>query len=262
MRVTGELVIHRSRLETQLSDLSRSANRIDLRPIQEATGSLGRSLKELRESIMRVRLVPVAEIFARMPFVVRDLSHQGDKKVRLTVVGQDTAVDKYLIERLKDPLLHLVRNAFSHGVESPQERAAAAKRTEATIELSAATAGDSVVIRVSDDGRGISKTSVVERARKSGMQVPELADNEALLQVLCAPGFSTRDDVDRAAGRGMGMSVVLSTVRELGGHLSLETEEGRGTRFTIRLPLTLAIAETLIVRAAGQRCATPARFCA
>src|SRR4030095_11770520 len=120
MRVTGELVIHRSRLETQLSDLSRSANRIDLRPIQEATGSLGRSLKELRESIMRVRLVPVAEIFARMPFVVRDLSRQTQKKVRLKLAGQETAIDKYVIEQLKDPLLHLVRNAFSHGLRSEE----------------------------------------------------------------------------------------------------------------------------------------------
>src|SRR4029077_20139829 len=119
MRITGEMVIHRSRLDTQLARLNGGAGRVDLRGVQEVSGGLGRSLRELREAIMRVRLVPVAEIFARMPFVVRDLARETQKKARLKLAGQDTAVDKYLIERLKDPLLHMVRNAFSHGVETP-----------------------------------------------------------------------------------------------------------------------------------------------
>lgn len=209
---------------------------------------------------MRVRLVPVAEIFARMPFVVRDLARQTQKKVRLKLTGQDTAIDKYLIERLKDPLLHLVRNAFSHGVETAEERAAAVKPEEATIELSASTAGDSVIIQVKDDGKGINPNAIVQRARKLGLEVPQVLDNQAILNLLCSPGFSTRDDADRASGRGMGMTVVDGIVRELGGNLTLNSDEGRGTQFTIRLPLTLAIAETLIITAAGQKCAIPQSF--
>lgn len=257
MRITGEMVIHRSRLETQLGLLNAKAN---INGVQEVSTSLGRSLRELREAIMRVRLIPVAEIFARMPFVVRDLSRQTQKKVRLKLAGESTEIDKYLIERLKDPLLHLVRNAFSHGVETPAERIAASKPEEATIELSASAAGDSVVIEVRDDGRGINPRAILQRARKLGLETPESLDNDALLKILCSSGFSTRDDADLTSGRGVGMAVVYSTVRELGGNLTLDSEEGRGTSFCIRLPLTLAIAETLIVSAAGQTCAVPQSF--
>jgi two-component system chemotaxis sensor kinase CheA len=260
MRIAGEMVIHRSRLETQLAQLSRVAGRSDLRGVQEVNGALERLLRELREAIMRVRLVRVAEVFARMPFVVRDLARQTRKKVRLKLEGQDTAIDKYLIERLKDPLLHLVRNAFSHGIEAPEERAATTKPEEATIELSASAEGDAVILQVRDDGRGINPTMIAERARALGLEVPSVLDSQAVLNILCSSGFSTTEDPDRASGRGIGMGVVNSTVRELGGSLTLESEEGRGTRFTLRLPLTLAIAETLIVSAAGQTCAVPQSF--
>jgi two-component system chemotaxis sensor kinase CheA len=260
MRITGEMVIHRSRLETQLAQLQGNARRLDLRGVQETSGAMGRSLRDLREGIMRVRLVSVGEIFARMPFVVRDLARQTRKQVRLKLAGQETAVDKYLIERLKDPLLHLVRNAFSHGVESAAERAAASKSEEATIELKASTAGDSVLIQVRDDGRGINPNAIIERAKKLGFEIPETINNETLLSIICSPGFSTREDVDRASGRGVGMAVVCGTVRELGGTLTMESDEGQGSQFTIRLPLTLAIADTFIVTAAGQTCAVPQSF--
>jgi two-component system chemotaxis sensor kinase CheA len=260
MRITGEMVIHRSRLDTQLTRLNKNGSRVDLTGVMEVNGGLGRSLKELREAIMRVRLIPVAEIFARMPFVVRDLARQTKKKVGLKLSGQETAIDKYLIERLKDPLLHLVRNAFSHGVESPEERVASGKPEEATIELNASTAGDSVLIEVRDDGRGINPNAIIQRAEKLGLEIPETIDNESILKILCSSGFSTREDADLTSGRGVGMSVVHATVRELGGNLTLASEEGRGTRFTIRLPLTLAITETFIVEAAGQTCAVPQSF--
>ncbi|HVV00909.1 MAG TPA: chemotaxis protein CheA [Verrucomicrobiae bacterium] len=260
MRITGEMVIHRSRLDTQLAKAQIGTGHVDLRGVREASGALSRSLKELREAIMRVRLVPVAEIFTRMPFVVRDLARQTQKKVKLELAGQDTAIDKYLIERLKDPLLHLVRNAFSHGVETAEERAASGKPEEATITLSASNVADSVIIRVKDDGRGINPIAIRERARLLGHETPESPDNKAILDFLCAPGFSTREDADRASGRGMGMTVVNTIVRELGGSLTLESEKGRFTQFTIRLPLTLAIAETLLVEAAGQKCAIPQSF--
>jgi two-component system chemotaxis sensor kinase CheA len=260
MRITGEMVIHRSRLDAQLARLNHGATHVDLRGVHEVTAGLGRSLRELREAIMRVRLVTVAEIFSRLPFVVRDLARQTRKQVRLKLEGQETAIDKYLIERLKDPLLHLVRNAFSHGVETPQERAAAGKPEEATIELKAYTAGDSVVIQVRDDGKGIEPGAILQRAANLGLELPQTMDNQSILKILCSSGFSTRDDADRAAGRGVGMAVVAAAVRDLGGQLSLESDAGCGTQFTLRLPLTLAIAETLIVSAAGQTCAVPQSF--
>lgn len=260
MRIVGEMVIQRSRFDDEISRLTRKGSNVDATPLQEINVGFARSLRELREGIMRVRLVPVAEIFARMPFVVRDLARETDKRARLVLEGQQTEIDKYLIEQLKDPLLHLVRNAFSHGVESPQERTRAGKPEEAIITLRAETTGDSVTITIADDGRGVNKNAILQRAASMGMEVPDVVDNAALLKILCSPGFSTRDDADRAAGRGIGMAVVQDTIRELGGTIALESEQNHGTKFMIRVPLTLAIAETLIVSAAEQTCAVPQSF--
>lgn len=256
LQTVGEMVIHRSRLDMELALLSRSGNHLDLRGVNEVNRMLSRSLRQLREDIMGMRLVPIREIFARLPFVIRDLSRQSSKKVRLKLKGEDTAIDKYLIEKLKDPLLHMVRNAFSHGIESPGERQAVSKPEEATIELSASTVPGSVVITIRDDGRGINVNTIIQRAAELGLETPA-ADNDAILKILCSPGFSTRNDADRTSGRGVGMSVVQSIVKELGGKLSLDSEEGRGTQFTMRLPLSVVIAETLLISAAGQMCAMP-----
>ncbi|HUS37423.1 MAG TPA: chemotaxis protein CheA [Verrucomicrobiae bacterium] len=260
MRIVGEMVIQRSRFDDEISRLTRKGSNVDATPLHEINVGFARSLRELREGIMRVRLVPVAEIFARMPFVVRDLARETDKRARLVLEGQQTEIDKYLIEQLKDPLLHLVRNAFSHGVEAPEERRRAGKPEEATITLKAQTTGDSVTITIADDGRGVNKSGILQRAAALGMEVPDVVDNAALVKILCSPGFSTRDDADRASGRGIGMAVVQDTLRELGGAIALESEENRGTKFILRVPLTLAIAETLIVSAAEQTCAVPQSF--
>lgn len=260
MRIVGEMVIQRSRFDDEISRLTRKGSNLDATPLQEINVGFARSLRELREGIMRVRLVPVAEIFARMPFVVRDLARESDKRARLVLEGQQTEIDKYLIEKLKDPLLHLVRNAFSHGVETPEERRRAGKGEEATITLRAETAGDSVTITIEDDGRGINKDAILQRAGEMGIPIPDVVDNAALLKILCSPGFSTRDDADRASGRGIGMAVVHETIRELGGTIALESERNHGTKFIMRVPLTLAIAETLIVSAAEQTCAVPQSF--
>ena len=260
MRITGEMVIQRSRFDEQLRQAERTSTEITLENFQEVNTAMSRSLRELRQAIMRVRLVPVAEIFARMPFVVRDLARDSKKEVTLTLEGQQTELDKYLIERLKDPLLHLVRNAFSHAVESPEERVAAGKPPKGTILLRAASRGDSVLIQIQDDGRGIDSEAVARRAAVMGVPVPQPLDAAGLLKILCSPGFSTRDDVDRAAGRGVGMAVVYNTVRELGGNITLETELGKGTQFTLRLPLTLAISESFIVSTGEHTCAIPQTF--
>jgi two-component system, chemotaxis family, sensor kinase CheA len=260
MRITGEMVIHRARLEDQVNRLSLNNPALDVRNLIETNGALGRDLRELRESIMRVRLVPVAEIFARMPFVVRDLARDTGKKFQLTFSGQATEIDKYVVERLKEPLLHLVRNSISHGIESPEERVAAGKPPQATLFLRASALGDTVMIELGDDGRGIDVDAVKLRATALGLSLPSVLNDVAILNLICTPGFSTRDEADRAAGRGVGMAVVQSVVRELGGTLSLETEPNRGVRFLLRLPLTLAIADVLIVSAQEQTCAVPQSF--
>jgi two-component system chemotaxis sensor kinase CheA len=255
MRIVGEMVIHRSRLDERIA---RAGG--DRSELQEVNLALGRSLRELREAITRVRLVPVAEIFGRLPFVVRDLARETGKKVRIVVEGKDTEIDKYIVERLKEPLLHIVRNAVSHGVETPAERERAGKPEEATLVLSAATSGHSVVIQVRDDGRGLDAAKIRQRAASMGIALSENLGDAELLDVISRPGFSTRDAADRAAGRGVGMAVVHRTVRDLAGSLSVETEPGQWTRFTLRLPLTLSITETFLVSAAGHTCAVPQAF--
>lgn len=257
LRTVGEMVIHRSRLELHLEKLKSNTAKLDLGGVQEVNRMLGRSLRQMREDIMRIRLVPIAEIFARLPFVIRDLARETSKKVNLKILGQETSIDKYLIEKLKDPLLHMVRNAFSHGIEAAAERQAQSKPEMGTIELSASAVGDFVIINVSDDGKGIDADAIFTKARKLGLKVRHGAGNEAILDILCSPGFSSKDDADRMSGRGVGMSVVQSTINELCGSLSLESQPGRGTRFTLRLPLTVVIAETLLVTASGQICAVP-----
>lgn len=252
MRIAGEMVIQRSRLEDRIQQQFGGHE-----ALKEIDQGLARSLRALRKAITRVRLVSVGEIFTRMPFVVRDLEPGSGKAVRVALEGHQTEIDKYLVERLKEPLLHLVRNAFSHGIETPAERAAAGKPEEATITLRATSLGETVAIQVRDDGRGIDVEAVVRRARALGLAVPEHVDAGGVLEILCAPGFSTRDEVDRASGRGVGMAVAANTVRELGGTLTFETALGRGTQFTLRLPLTLSIAEAIIVTAGGETCAVP-----
>ena len=258
MRNVGDLVISRARLGETLAKVERRLAPAEWRSIQENAVALDRQVRTLREGIMRVRLVPVGEIFRRMPFVVRDLARETGKRVRLELQGQATEIDKFLIERMMDPVLHLVRNAVSHGIESAEERIAAGKRPEGTIVLSAASAGDVVRIEIADDGRGVDAGAVIARAQAAGLPVPAgPPDAATLLSLICAPGFSTREQSDRASGRGVGMSVVKSAVDELSGAMYLESERGAGTTFIIDLPVTLAITDALIARAGGDTFAVP-----
>jgi two-component system chemotaxis sensor kinase CheA len=258
MRNVGDLVISRARLAETLSRVEPTIPAGEWRAIQENAIAIDRQLRTLREGIMRVRLVPVGEIFRRMPFVVRDLARETGKRVRLELQGQGTEIDKFLIERMMDPVLHLVRNAVSHGIETVEERLAAGKRPEGTIILSAATAGDVVRIEIADDGKGVDPEAVIARAKAAGLPLPPgTPDAAMLLTLLCAPGFSTRAESDRASGRGVGMAVVQAAIEELSGSLSLEFTPGAGTRFVLELPVTLAITDALIAKVGTETFAIP-----
>lgn len=258
MRLIGELVTSRARMEDGLKQLRRSVSPAEWRALQETNMAMARQLRDLREGVMRVRMVQVGEIFERMKFVVRDLTRESGKEMKLELQGQETEIDKFLVERMMDPLLHLVRNAVSHGLETMSERVAAGKSPEGRLTLRAATVGDNVLIEIADDGRGVDAERVLGRARERGLVAGDVRlDDELLLQIICTPGFSTRDEADRASGRGVGMDVVGGAVAELGGTLTLSTEKGRGTRFTVELPLTLAVADALIASVGGQRFAFP-----
>jgi two-component system chemotaxis sensor kinase CheA len=258
MRMIGDLVISRARLEDTLSHLERRVPAVEWRAVQENSAALERQLRALREGVVRVRLVPVGEIFRRMPFVVRDLAKESGAQVRLVLDGQETEIDKYVIERMMDPVLHLVRNSVSHAFESPAARRAAGKPEEGTLRLAATTAGDTVVLDIADDGRGIDAEEVLRRARLMGLRVPDGPPTSAtVLDLICTPGFSTRDETDRGSGRGVGMAVVKSTIQQLNGTLSLETAPGRGTRFIIELPLTLSITDAMIATVGDRTFAVP-----
>ncbi|HEX5890500.1 MAG TPA: chemotaxis protein CheA, partial [Pyrinomonadaceae bacterium] len=258
MRIIGELVISRTRLEDQVADLKRATPPAMWRSLQETSSTMARQLRDLRESVMRVRMVQIGEIFERMTFVVRDLARENGKKIIVQLSGGETEIDKFLVERMMDPFMHLVRNAVSHGFEAAAEREAQGKRSEGVLSLSATTAGERIVIKIADDGRGIDRHLVRERAKARGLYEENGdIDNRALLELICTPGFSTRVEADRESGRGVGMDVVKNAIEELGGSISLATRVGEGTTFTIELPLTLAIAEALIVSVDGQRFAVP-----
>ena len=258
MQIVGDMVITRARLADSLSRAERHVPAAEWRAVQENALASDRQLRMLREGIMRVRMVPVGEIFRRMPLVVRDLARENGKRVKLELRGQATEIDKYLIERMMDPVLHLVRNAVSHGIEPPEVRIAHGKSPEGTITLSAAAVGDLVTLEVADDGYGVDEAAVVNKARQAGLSVPSgPLDAAAMLGLLCSPGFSTKEETDRASGRGVGMAVVKAMVEELTGTMTLDTDPGQGTRFILRLPVTLAITDALIGRVGAEAFAIP-----
>ncbi len=277
MRMVGELVMSRARLAENLKDLTDHLPSHRMRALQEVNQMLERQLRDLRQGVMQIRLVPIGETFARMQFVVRDLVRTSQKQVTLEIHGEETEIDKFVVERMLDPLLHLVRNAVSHGIESESERLQAGKSAQGKIALRATTSGEMVIIEIEDDGRGVDVEKVLERGHAKGLLLEPEESNEilhpfsdlgtqddydplVLLSILCSPGFSTKEQADLTSGRGVGMSIVKNTVQELGGSLGLETSKGKGTRFTIQLPLTLAIADALIVTFGGQTFAIPQSF--
>ncbi|MFZ1728960.1 MAG: chemotaxis protein CheA [Bacteroidota bacterium] len=260
MRLTGELMITKSRLLSGLQQLDASGSERELAyTLSEEGHRLERGLRTLREAILEIHLVPIREAFHRLPLVLRDVMRGSEKKVRMTFSGEDIELDRIIVERLVDPLIHIVRNAFDHGIELPEQRRLAGKPEIATIHVSANRDGSQVLLRVRDDGAGVDVAKVLARARTLGFKVPDIsvASMTDVLQCLCQPGFSTQTQASRISGRGVGMDVVAYNVSSLNGILSLESMPGEGSCFGMQIPITLSVTDALLVRAAGQLFAIP-----
>ena len=251
MNLVGELVLTRNQvLQATAADpnLTLLSRRLDM------------VTADLRESVMKARMQPVSNIFSKMPRIVRDLSQMLGRKVRLQMEGQETELDKSLLEAIKDPLTHAVRNSLDHGIEPPEVRQAAGKDAEGTLRLRAVQEGSHVVIEVSDDGAGIAVEKVRAKAIEKGLITADKAANlveRELLQLVFLPGFSTAAAVTNVSGRGVGMDVVRTNVEKIGGKVELESMAGKGTTMRMRIPLTLAIIPALIVRSLEQSFALP-----
>jgi two-component system chemotaxis sensor kinase CheA len=258
MRMVGELVVSRAKLGQLIAQAGVHLPVALSDELGDANEEIERRLRTIREGVTRVRLVAVNEVFERMRFAMRDVVRDSRKSIYLEVQGQDTEIDKLVVDRMLEPLLHLVRNSASHGIESHHERVAAGKPADGTIWLRARAAGDRIILEVEDDGAGIDTEHVARRARQLGLvNSAETLGPDAILDVICSPGFSTRETADLTSGRGVGMGVVRSAIRSLGGELFVDSTLGAGTRFTIELPLTLMITDALIVEIGDQAMAIP-----
>jgi two-component system chemotaxis sensor kinase CheA len=249
LNLVGELVIRNSILNDRLSP--EDHERVEL-------PQLARLTREIQDNVMSLRAQPIRQAFSRVPRIVRELCSATQKQVNLEVQGEGTEVDKSVIEKIGEPLTHMIRNAIDHGLESPEERVAAGKDPVGTVRLSAEQKGARIVIRVSDDGRGIDRERVRRKAIEKGIVAPDdpLSD-EDIDNLICAPGFSTAEVISNISGRGVGMDVVRTNVEALGGRIEISSTPGQGTSFTMVLPLTLAILDGMIVRIEGQRYVVP-----
>jgi two-component system chemotaxis sensor kinase CheA len=252
MNLIGELVVTRGRL-------MQIATGVDDPALAESVTQASRLIGDLRDEIMTSRMVPVWQVFDRFPRLVRDASRALGKRIEFTIEGKDIELDRSMLDEIGDPIVHLLRNAIDHGIETPEERAAAGKAPAGKLRLSAARDRSAVVIRVSDDGRGIDRDRVLVKAKTMGLvesTKTELSDDE-LLRIIGRPGFSTAERVTDLSGRGVGIDAVYTRVRSLGGAVDIRSISGQGTTATLRLPLTLAIVRALLARAASEVYAIP-----
>lgn len=227
-------------------------------PWGSALEALLRVSREIRDTTLDLRMVPVDELFSRFPRFVRDQADRTGKEIELRIDGQETRLDRTIVERLADPMIHLIRNAVDHALETPEERVAAGKSRVGRITLSAGHEGDRVAIKVEDDGRGLDRERIVKKGVERGLIPPNTApEDPRVVSLIFEPGFSTRDQVSDMSGRGVGLDVVRDSVRALRGSLSVESTPGRGTSFTFRLPLTLALIDGLLIETGGGRYVVP-----
>lgn len=246
----GELVIAQAMLAQRVSTEGLGATE-ELAMIEGLT-------RDIQESAMSIRAQPIGSVFSRVPRILRELTASTGKHVRLEVSGEATELDKTVIERLGEPLTHLIRNAVDHGIETAQERLAAGKNAEGTLRLSAEHRSGRILIRIADDGRGIDRARVLGKAIEKGLVAPDAQlSSEEIDNLIFAPGFSTAQTVSNISGRGVGMDVVRQNVKDLGGRITIESEDGKGTSFTLTLPLTLAISDGMIVGVDDQALVVP-----
>ncbi|HDJ9995846.1 TPA: chemotaxis protein CheA [Escherichia coli] len=248
INLVGELVITQSMLAQRSSELD-PVNHGDL---ITSMGQLQRNARDLQESVMSIRMMPMEYVFSRYPRLVRDLAGKLGKQVELTLVGSSTELDKSLIERIIDPLTHLVRNSLDHGIELPEKRLAAGKNSVGNLILSAEHQGGNIFIEVTDDGAGLNRERILAKAASQGLTVSENMSDDEVAMLIFAPGFSTAEQVTDVSGRGVGMDVVKRNIQEMGGHVEIQSKQGTGTTIRILLPLTLAILDGMSVRVADE----------
>ncbi|SUG56205.1 chemotaxis protein CheA [Salmonella enterica subsp. arizonae] len=248
INLVGELVITQSMLAQRSNELD-PVNHGDL---ITSMGQLQRNARDLQESVMSIRMMPMEYVFSRFPRLVRDLAGKLGKQVELTLVGSSTELDKSLIERIIDPLTHLVRNSLDHGIEMPEKRLEAGKNVVGNLILSAEHQGGNICIEVTDDGAGLNRERILAKAISQGMAVNENMTDDEVGMLIFAPGFSTAEQVTDVSGRGVGMDVVKRNIQEMGGHVEIQSKQGSGTTIRILLPLTLAILDGMSVRVAGE----------
>ncbi|QPR29769.1 chemotaxis protein CheA [Edwardsiella hoshinae] len=248
INLVGELVITQS----MLAQRSNMLDPVDHGDLLNSLGQLERNARDLQESVMSIRMMPMEYVFSRFPRLVRDLASKLDKQVELTLLGSSTELDKSLIERIIDPLTHLVRNSLDHGIESPQVRQAAGKSAVGNLTLSAEHQGGNIYIEVIDDGAGLNHQKILDKARAQGMAVHDNMTDEEIGLLIFAPGFSTAEKVTDVSGRGVGMDVVKRNIQEMGGHVEIASREGKGTTIRIVLPLTLAILDGMSVKVSDE----------
>lgn len=245
MNLVGEIVTTESMVGKQ-SELENS----DWENFEKQTRRLHQLTNELQDMVMSIRMVPISSTFTKMQRVVRDMSKKTGKKVDLVLIGEQTEVDKNVLENISDPLMHMVRNSMDHGIETPEERKNTIKPERATVTLEAKNIGGDILIIIKDDGRGLNKEAIVKKAIEKGVTsktINEISDKEAYNFIL-APGFSTKEAVTEYSGRGVGMDVVYTNIRKLRGSISIDSEQGKGSTFTIRIPLTLAIVDGMKIK--------------
>ncbi|HDG1674080.1 TPA: chemotaxis protein CheA [Kluyvera cryocrescens] len=244
INLVGELVITQS----MLAQRSNALDPVSHGDLITSMGQLQRNARDLQESVMSIRMMPMEYVFSRFPRLVRDLASKLGKQVELTQIGSSTELDKSLIERIIDPLTHLVRNSLDHGIESPEARLAAGKSAVGNLILSAEHQGGNICIEVTDDGAGLNRERILAKAMSQGMSVSESMTDEEVGMLIFAPGFSTAEQVTDVSGRGVGMDVVKRNIQEMGGHVEIKSKQGAGTTIRILLPLTLAILDGMSVK--------------
>lgn len=243
INLAGELVI----IQAMLAQNSRALDPSTNQQLLAGLADLDRNTRDLQEAVMSIRMIPMSTVFSRFPRMLRDLANKMGKKINLVTQGEATELDKGLVEKITDPLTHLVRNSVDHGIESPEDRLAAGKPEAGTLTLSASHQGGSIVIEVRDDGKGMNREKILKKARERGMDVSDSMPDGEVWQLIFAPGFSTADVVTDVSGRGVGMDVVRKNIAALNGSVEIDSMQGVGMRVSIRLPLTLAIMDGMSV---------------